>query len=115
MTSQQYNDRNIHVPKVKLAQTGIFWSWRHGVYPVYPLDDAHLQICHEAPQAEFGGSAASLGTRAIPQLSVPHSSEKPLRVLSWDLESQQKDLLRMTDPMPWNANPAQFMVHNYIQ
>lgn len=72
--------------KVKLAHTGILWSWRQGGHPVHLLVDAPLQMYPEAHQVELGGGTASPGTRALPQKSLPPSSAKPSGVLSWDLE-----------------------------
>lgn len=64
-------------------------------------------------EAGIGGHSWALefyhGNQFLPVQGSPQG------LLSWDLRKSTKGLSRMTDPMPWNAKPAQLVVLNYIQ
>lgn len=115
VTSQQYSDRNACSLK----------SCWHILASSGPGGTASTRLsvgcCSPADVPRSTPGRTQWG-RCLPwALEFCHSSpfhpvqRSPRGFLAGTQRSQQKDLTRMTDPTPWNANPAQFMVHNYIQ
>lgn len=104
-----------HVPS---SQAGTYWQ------PLVPeaggAPGASVGWCSPADvpaahQVELGGGAASLAPELYHRGRFHPVQRSPEGFLAGTQRNQQEDLSRMTDPTPWNASPAQFMVHNYIQ